>query len=89
MHGGSLTRYIPSKQSASGLGGILLSTAQEILKKGLNKGIQELGGYDNVIPLATQSFKKGSRRTLKHKTKETLDSVLGKCVPRTARDIFG
>ena len=77
MQGGSLTRYIPPKQSGSGLGGLLLWTAQEILKEGLNEGIQELGGRDKVIRLATQSLKKGSQRALKRKREAALDSVLG------------
>ena len=71
------------------MGGVLLSTAQEILKEGLNEGVGELRGRDKVIRLAIQSFKRGSGRALKRKTKEALDSVVGKRVRRTARDFFG
>ena len=90
MHGGSLTRYVPPKQSGRGLQSIVLPAAQDILKETLNEGLRELGGRDKVIRLATRSFKKGTQRALKRKAKETLaGSVVGKRVRRVARDIFG
>ena len=84
MHGGSLRRYIPPRQTGRGLPDVLLSTGQEILQDGLTESLNALGGYDQVVRRTTDAFKKAAKRTLKRKAGEALATS-----KRKVRDLFG
>ena len=53
---------------------MILSTAKEILQDGL----QDFGGTRGIVRLATKTLKKGVKRALKCKAKETVGAAVKK-----------